>query len=140
MPMIKPEHRPGTEIYRRKRVERSHLRITVGDSWVGEGYRLSHSRMRIPTTGDDVWVPNYSWDLPADGLSREEVEERIECYNAEAKKRYEREKEEMEERRRRTEERWADYGESHPEVRSESVGGVTRSWIPDEVERLGHGP
>lgn len=140
MPQAKPEHRPGAKVWRRKQVEKSHLRITVGDSYVTDGYRLRSSRMRLPSTGDDIWVPNYSWDLPDDGLSREEVEERLERYNAEARERYEQEVEEMEEQRRRTEERWADYEESHPEVRTETVGGKTRSWIPDEIERLGHGP
>jgi len=35
--------------------------------------------MRQPTTTDkDVWVPNYSWGLPAEELDQQEVERREE--------------------------------------------------------------
>jgi hypothetical protein len=97
MPMqAKPEHRPGEEI-RSETITLDYCRARLSDGWLGEGYRLSHSRRRSVGHGADVWIPVYDWkcldfDLPRDGLSQWEVHQALEAMQAEAARRYQAEK------------------------------------------------
>ena len=118
--------------YRREEIRMSHLKVMLSDAWVGDGYRLSHAQMRTPVpNGDDCWVPNYSWDLPADGLTADEVRERLAEYNADAQRRYQAQKQQLAEVTRSI--IYADqlHPEPEHEVRTERWGGADRSWIVD---------
>jgi hypothetical protein len=84
------------------KVRLSHLKVRWRCGYYDEDVRISHSRMREPTTGRDVWVPNYGWDLPQDGLTVSEARQLLQRLNAEAKRAYQAEKQRQAERKRRS--------------------------------------
>ena len=74
------------------KVRLSHLKVRWRCGYYDEDVRISHSRMREPTTGRDMWVPNYGWDLPQDDLTVSEARRLLQRLNAEAKRAYQAEK------------------------------------------------
>lgn len=113
----------------RETIDTGYLRITLKEAWTGDGYRLSHSRMRTPTTGDDVWVPNYTWNLPADGLSEWEVQQMLSRFDAEAKRRYQAEKQRMAERRRKSQQWHKAHKEPDYDIETKYYDGAAHSRI-----------
>jgi len=118
---------------RRETIQTHYMRVTLTPAHVGEGYRLQLSRRRIPVVnGEDTWTPDYRWDLPADGLTEEEVKSRIAHMNADARERYERDCEQIEQMRETADARH----EAHEEPpltgtlkTEERRGGGTMNWI-----------
>jgi hypothetical protein len=108
---MSPLHTAATEIgfdkqMKRETIDTGYVRVRLGEARVGDGYRLSHSRMRTPTTGGgDTWVSNYKWDLPKGGLTSWEVQDMLSRLDQAARRRYQLKKQKMACRRRKRE-RW----------------------------------
>jgi|APHM01.1.fsa_nt_gi hypothetical protein len=131
MPQAKPEHRPGAKI-RRKTVQRGYCKATISDARVGQGFRLSLSQRRTIRCGQEVWVPAQHWrcaDLPADGLDRWEVEEMLEAMGAEAARRYQAEKQQAAEHKRREMLAHRRHDELDYEIETEYYNGNAHSRI-----------
>lgn len=87
-------------------LDTGYVRVRLSEARVQDGYRLSHSRMRTPTTGGgETWVPNYTWDLPKGGLTAWEVQEMLACLDQAARRRYQLRRQQQACRRRKRE-RW----------------------------------
>jgi hypothetical protein len=94
------------EGFQSETIDTGYLRITLKEAWAGDGYRLSHSRMRTPTAdGGETWVPNRSWDLPKGRLTAWEVQEMLAAFDRSARRRYQLKKQKQACRRRKRE-RW----------------------------------
>jgi hypothetical protein len=97
------------------------VRVRLGEARVEDGYRLSHSRVRTPTTGEDVWVPNYTWDLPKGGLTAWEVQDMLARLDQAARRRYQLKKQSQACRRRKREQWHSAHEEPDHTVETEHV-------------------
>jgi len=113
------------------KVRLSHLKVRWRCGYYDEDVRISHSRMREPTTGRDVWVPNYTWDLPVGDLTVSEARRLLQRLNAEAKRGYQAEKQRQAERKRRSMlwHREHDDPAEELEIETEYFGGAAHSRI-----------
>jgi hypothetical protein len=80
----------------------SHLKIRWRCGHYDNDVRISLSRMRRPSSGDDVWIPNYTWDLPKGDLAVGEARKLIHRLNRQAKRAYQAGKQQEAERKRRS--------------------------------------
>jgi hypothetical protein len=131
MPQARPEHRPRHPLHSVK-VRLSHLQAKWRCGYYDDDVRISLSRMRRPTSGRDVWVPNYTWDLPKSDLTVDEARALLQRLNAEAKRVYQAEKQQEAERKRRALLRHREHEE--PELPGElktapHPNGGTMNWI-----------
>jgi len=87
-------------LHDRKDVDLGYARFTLTEQW--GGYRVAHSKMRTPVVGgEDTWVPNHTWPLPATGLTEQEATELMERLDAEARRRYQLQQQRLAVQRRR---------------------------------------
>jgi len=111
------------------KVRLSHLKVRWRCGYYDEDVRISHSRMREPTTGRDVWVPNYGWDLPQDGLTVSEARQLLQRLNAEAKRAYQAEKQRRASRKHKRMVAHREHTEPQHEVETEHYDGAAHSRI-----------